>query len=56
MTSGSSWKIMTLFALPIFLGNFFQQMYNAVDSLIVGNFLAAAPWPPSPLPAVSSPC
>lgn len=39
MTSGSSWKIMTLFALPIFLGNFFQQMYNAVDSLIVGNFL-----------------
>lgn len=39
MTSGSIWKIMTLFALPVFLGNFFQQMYNAVDSLIVGNFL-----------------
>ena len=39
MTAGSIWKTMTLFALPIFLGNFFQQMYNAVDSLIVGNFL-----------------
>lgn len=27
------------FAIPLFLGNLFQQMYNSVDSLIVGNLL-----------------
>ena len=29
------------FALPLFLGNLFQQLYNAADSLIVGNFLGS---------------
>ena len=49
MTSGSIWKRMTFFALPLMLGNLFQQMYNTVDSLIVGNFLGS-----SALAAVSS--
>lgn len=49
MTSGSIWKQMTFFAMPIFLGNLFQQLYNTVDSLIVGNFLGS-----SALAAVSS--
>ena len=49
MTSGSIWKRMTFFALPLLLGNLFQQMYNTVDSLIVGNFLGS-----SALAAVSS--
>lgn len=49
MTEGSIWKRMTFFALPLMLGNFFQQMYNTVDSLIVGNFLGS-----SALAAVSS--
>lgn len=39
MTKGSIWRRMTAFALPILLGNLFQQMYNTADSLIVGNFL-----------------
>ena len=39
MTTGSIWKRIAFFALPILLGNFFQQMYNTVDSLIVGNYL-----------------
>ena len=30
---------MLLFAIPIFISNLFQQLYNAADSLIVGNFL-----------------
>ena len=30
---------MLLFALPSFISNLFQQLYNAADSLIVGNFL-----------------
>ena len=32
---------MLAFALPIFLSNLFQQLYNAVDSLIVGNFIGS---------------
>lgn len=38
MTEGSVWKILIRFAFPLFLGNLFQQLYNAVDSLVVGNF------------------
>ena len=39
LTEGSIWKNIILFALPVLLGNIFQQLYNMVDSLIVGNFL-----------------
>lgn len=39
MTQGTIWKRITAFALPILLGNLFQQLYNTADSLIVGNFL-----------------
>lgn len=39
MTGGSIWKAITFFAVPLLLGNFFQQLYNAADSLIVGNLL-----------------
>lgn len=42
MTSGSISKQMLLFALPVFLGNLFQQLYNTADSLIVGNFLGSS--------------
>ena len=49
MTSGDYRKKIIYFALPIFLGNLFQQFYNTADSLIVGNFLGS-----SALAAVSS--
>lgn len=39
LAEGTIWKKMLLFALPIFLGNVFQQFYNAFDSWTVGNFL-----------------
>ena len=39
MTEGSIWKKIIAFAIPLFLGNLFQQLYNTADSLIVGNFL-----------------
>ena len=39
LTEGTIWKKMLLFALPIFLGNVFQQFYNAFDSWCVGNFI-----------------
>lgn len=39
MTTGSIWKRMVSFAVPVFLGNLCQQLYNAVDSVIVGKFV-----------------
>ena len=39
MLEGPIWKGLITFAIPILLGNLFQQLYNAADSLIVGNFL-----------------
>ena len=41
MTSGSIWKQMLMFAIPICIGNLFQQLYNTADSLIVGNYLGS---------------
>lgn len=41
LLNGSIWKGIVAFAIPLFLGNLFQQMYNTVDSLIVGNFLGS---------------
>ena len=38
MTEGPIGLILIRFALPLFVGNLFQQLYNAVDSLVVGNF------------------
>lgn len=38
-TEGNIKKSLLQFALPLFLGNLFQQLYNTADSLIVGNFL-----------------
>lgn len=39
MTEGSIVKQITLFALPLMLGNIFQMLYNTVDSIVVGNFV-----------------
>ena len=39
MTEGSILKCLLYFALPLMVGNFFQQLYNTVDSIIVGNFV-----------------
>ncbi len=39
LTEGCIWQQIIAFALPLFVGNLFQQLYNTADSLIVGNFL-----------------
>ena len=39
LTEGVIWKKLLMFAFPILLGNIFQQLYNAVDALIVGHFM-----------------
>lgn len=38
MTQGPILKLIVLFALPMCIGNILQQLYNTVDTLIVGNF------------------
>ena len=37
MTRGNAFLQILTFTVPIFLGNLFQQFYNIVDSIIVGN-------------------
>ncbi len=39
LTVGSERKLILMFAMPMLLGNVFQQLYNIIDSIIVGNFL-----------------
>ena len=39
ITEGVIWKQLLSFFFPILLGTFFQQMYNTVDTIIVGRFV-----------------
>ena len=39
ITEGVIWKQILLFFFPILAGSFFQQMYNTVDTIIVGRFV-----------------
>ena len=39
MTEGSVKRMILKFALPVFLSQLFQQLYNIIDSLIVGNYI-----------------
>ncbi|MGM9941004.1 MAG: MATE family efflux transporter [Bulleidia sp.] len=41
MTEGNHRKQILLYALPIFVGYLFQQLYSTVDALIVGNILGS---------------
>ena len=40
ITEGVIWKQILAFFFPILLGTFFQQMYNTVDTVIVGRFVS----------------
>jgi len=35
-------KALTVFALPMIIGSFFQQVYNMADSIIVGQFVGSS--------------
>lgn len=39
LTDGKPSRLILQFATPMLIGNVFQQLYNVVDSIIVGNFL-----------------
>ena len=42
MIQGPIFKSLVLFALPLLGSNIFQQLYNTVDTMIVGNYLGDA--------------
>ena len=39
MTAGSPMRLILAFSIPLLLGNVLQQMYNMVDSIVVGNYV-----------------
>lgn len=39
ITEGVIWQQLLIFFFPILMGSFFQQMYNTVDTIIVGRFV-----------------
>ena len=43
-TQGVIWKQLLIFFFPILIGTFFQQLYNTVDTILVGQYVALAPW------------
>ena len=42
LTSGSPFKVIMLFMLPLMLGNLFQQFYSLADTIIVGRFVGVS--------------
>lgn len=42
MTQGNIFRQLLLYSLPLLAGNFFQQCYNTVDSIVLGNFVGKA--------------
>ena len=41
MTVGVPWKALLTFSFPLFLGNIIQQMYNTVDTIVVGQYVGS---------------
>ncbi|HOO28423.1 MAG TPA: MATE family efflux transporter, partial [Lachnospiraceae bacterium] len=41
MTKGNELSLLAGFSAPMLIGNIFQQFYNMVDSIIVGNYVGA---------------
>ena len=41
MTKGNPMKIILMFSIPVLMGNLFQQFYNMVDTIIVGQYLGS---------------
>ena len=39
MTQGTPWKTILAFTMPMLIGNIAQQLYNTVDSIVVGRYI-----------------
>lgn len=44
LTQGTPWKVILSFMFPIFAGLLLQQLYNTVDTLVVGTSPEKRPW------------
>ena len=45
ITEGVIWKQLLVFFFPIMIGTFFQQLYNTIDTVVVGQFVwERKPW------------
>ena len=42
ITQGVIWKQLLLFFFPILIGTFFQQLYNTVDTIVVGQYVGTS--------------
>ena len=40
LTSGSPWRVIVLFSIPLLLGNIVQQLYQVADAIVVGRILS----------------
>ena len=40
MTQGSIWRQLVSFSVPMAIGLLFQQLYNTVDTIVVGQFVS----------------
>ena len=49
LLTGAPLPTLLYFALPIILGNIFQQLYSIVDAIVVGNFLGDLPRTEAPM-------
>lgn len=41
MTEGDTTKLLIKFSIPMLIGNLFQQIYNLVDSVVVGQYVGS---------------
>lgn len=41
MTEGNTVKLLIAFSIPMLIGNLFQQLYNLVDSVVIGRFVGS---------------
>ncbi|MEF9953898.1 MAG: MATE family efflux transporter [Clostridium sp.] len=42
MTEGVIWKQLIIYSIPLLIGNLFQQLYNTVDSVVVGRYIGSS--------------
>lgn len=45
MTVGKPWKQIVIFTIPMLIGNIAQQLYNTVDSIVVGRYVGDNAFP-----------
>ena len=45
LTTGSPWRVILLFSVPLLIGNVVQQLYQVADAIVVGRWLGVGSLP-----------